>query len=503
MHLKSGTDVRGVAVADGDEPIDLNDEAIRRICQSFIYFLSAKTGKDKDELTVSVGHDSRITADSIKAQVSAQLLSMGVNLKDCGLCSTPAMFMTTVMADCDGAIQITASHHPFDRNGLKFFTKSGGLSSNEITKILEIAEVNEAVAYDTSRQAQQIDFMSRYSEHLRSLVKEGVNSSEDYDRPLKNMHIVVDAGNGVGGFFATEVLEKLGADITGSRFLNPNGLFPNHIPNPEDEDAMNSIREAVLTSGADLGVIFDTDVDRAACVSSDGKEINRNRLVALASSIALEDNPGGTIVTDSVTSAGLTKFIVNNLGGKHRRFKRGYKNVIDESIRLCMQGENSPLAIETSGHAAFKENYFLDDGAYLMVKIIIKAAKLKAQGRKLESLIAALEEPVEEKSLRFKIKAENFREYAQDIIEKIEKNAILEESWTVADDSCEGVKIIFSQPDIDGFFILRTSVHDPVMPMYIESSFPGGAKKIALSAYYALGIYVDLDISPLKEYLEN
>ena len=93
-------------------------------------------------------------------------------------------------------------------------------------------------------------------------------------------------------------------------------------------------------------------------------------LVALAAAIALENNEGGTIVTDSVTSAGLTEFINETLGGTHRRFKRGYKNVIDESIRLCREGVNSPLAIETSGHAAFRENYFLDDGAYLIVKII-------------------------------------------------------------------------------------------------------------------------------------
>ena len=504
MHLKSGTDVRGVAIGDeNSEAVELNDEAVRRICQSFVYFLSAKAGKDRDELVVSVGHDCRVSAPRIKAQVIAQLLSLGVHVRDCGLCSTPAMFMTTVMASCDGAVQITASHHPFDRNGLKFFTAAGGLSSAEITKILEVAEQNEAVAYDTSRQAQPIDFMSEYSEHLRNLVKKGVNSLVNYDKPLENMRIVVDAGNGVGGFFATQVLEPLGADISGSRYLDPNGLFPNHIPNPEDPDAMNSIREATVNAGADLGVIFDTDVDRAACVSRDGREINRNRLVALASAIALEDCPGGTIVTDSVTSAGLTEFITEQLGGQHRRFKRGYKNVIDESVRLCREGTDSPLAIETSGHAAFKENYFLDDGAYLMVKIIIKAAQLKAEGKTLESLILNLKEPLEEKSLRFKINAENFREYAEDIIEKIEKSAILNENLKAAEDSCEGVKIIFTQPDMDGFFILRTSVHDPVMPMYIESAVPGGAKKIATAAYYALGIYMELDISPLKEYIEN
>ena len=172
---------------------------------------------------------------------------------------------------------------------------------------------------------------------------------------------------------------------------------------------MNSVREATLGAKADLGVIFDTDVDRGGCVSSDGREINRNALVALAAVIALENNPGGTVVTDSVTSAGLTEFIEKTLGGHHLRFKRGYKNVIDEAIRLEENGINAPLAIETSGHAAFRENYYLDDGAYLITKIIIKAADMKKQGKKLYDLISELKYPAEEKEIRLKISEEDFR----------------------------------------------------------------------------------------------
>lgn len=504
MHLKSGTDVRGVAVAkETTDVVELTDEAIKRITGAFVYFLCAKTGKEKDALTVSVGHDSRISAERIKADVIAILLSMGVAVKDCGLCSTPAMFMTTQLDTCDGAVQITASHHPWDRNGLKFFTAGGGLSSEEIEKILEFAEMNDAIAYDTSREAEKVDFMSVYCEHLRNLIKKGVNSENNYDRPLEGLKIVVDAGNGVGGFFANDVLAPLGADTNGSRYLDTDGMFPNHIPNPENETAMASICEATVESGADLGVIFDTDVDRAACVSADGKEINRNRLVALAAAIALEGCEGGTVVTDSVTSAGLTEFIENTLGGKHRRFKRGYKNVIDESIRLESEGITAPLAIETSGHAAFSENYHLDDGAYLITRIIIKLAELRKEGKTLESLIASLKEPAEEKELRFKINAENFKEYGESIIDKIEKSAILKTDIKIAEDSCEGVKVIFTDPEIDGFYILRMSVHDPVMPMNIESAVKGGVRKIAQSVYDELQAYELLDMTSLKQFLEE
>jgi phosphomannomutase len=204
------------------------------------------------------------------------------------------------------------------------------------------------------------------------------------------------------------VLEPLGAVTRGSQFLEPDGMFPNHIPNPEDKKAMESITKAVLEQKADLGIIFDTDVDRAAAVDSSGRELNRNRLIALMAAIVLAEHPGTTVVTDSVTSDGLTTFIEGKLGGKHHRFKRGYKNVIDEGIRLNTIGEEAHLAIETSGHGALKENHWLDDGAYLMVKLLIKLAAAKASGeghgsQVLSDLIGELKEADITTELRFKI----------------------------------------------------------------------------------------------------
>ena len=138
-----------------------------------------------------------------------------------------------------------------------------------------------------------------------------------------------------------------------------------------------------------------------------------------------------------------------------------------------------------------------------MVKIIIKAAQLRSEGRQLEDLIKDLKEPLEEKSFRLKILADDFREFGNGIIEKIEKTALLKEDWTVADDSREGVKIIFNSPEYDGFFILRMSVHDPVMPLNIESAVQGGVRRISEAVYRELGIYPELDISALSEYVKN
>ena len=211
--------------------------------------------------------------------------------------------------------------------------------------------------------------MGVYAAQLR----EKITAAAGRARPLEGRRIVVDAGNGAGGFFAESVLAPLGADTSGSVYLDPDGRFPNHVPNPELPQAMDSIRAAVLSAGADFGVIFDTDVDRAGAVLKSGEELNRNRLIALISAIGLREHPGTAIVTDSITSTGLAAFIARR-GGVHRRFKRGYRNVINESIRLNAAGQDSQLAIETSGHAAMKENYFLDDGAYLVTKFLIELA---------------------------------------------------------------------------------------------------------------------------------
>lgn len=501
MHLKSGTDVRGVAVATEKYPeIQLTNDVVKYISASFIKFLSEKTGRKYADLTVSVGHDSRISADRIREAVIGVVSGMGVNVLNCSYCSTPAMFMTTVTRGCDGAIQITASHHPFDRNGLKFFTRDGGLSGDELKSILQFAENEIIETADDVGTVTSVDYISEYAEILRNMIKQEVNA-KDYEKPLNGFKIAVDAGNGVGGFYATKVLEPLGADISASQFLETDGMFPNHIPNPENKVAMEFIRRATVENNCDLGVIFDTDVDRASCVDEKGEEINRNAIVALASVIALENNKGGSIVTDSVTSDGLREFIEDTLGGKHIRFKRGYKNVIDEAIRRTNLGENTPLAIETSGHAAFKENYYLDDGAYLVTKIIIKAAVLRKENKKIGDCIAELKKPLEEKELRFNITEENFRQIGEDLIEKIKKIAEADDGIVLAPDNYEGVRVSFKDEKRNGWFLLRLSVHDPVMPFNTESNSLNGCVEICKTFYEMVKNVKGIDFTPIKEFI--
>jgi phosphomannomutase len=487
-HLKSGTDIRGIALGEHN---NLTDDVIKKLVFGFVNVLEEKTNISPSKMKVSVGFDSRLSSERIRKCVENSLLSLGVDCVSCGMSSTPAMFMTTIKLGCTGAIQITASHLPYDKNGLKFFTKDGGFEGSDIDKIIGYAENLDAYPYSQPGKIEKVKFMSRYAQDLRSMILKALDNG---DKPLKNIHIIVDAGNGVGGFYATQVLEPLGADISHSQFLEPDGNFPNHIPNPEDKTAMKSICDAVKEHNADLGVIFDTDVDRAACVDSNGNEINRNRLVALASAIVLEDYPGGTIVTDSVTSDGLKTFI-EELGGKHHRFKRGYKNVINEAIRLNDNNIEAPLAIETSGHAAFKENYFLDDGAYLITKIIIKFAQLRKEDKDISDLLISLKEPKEAIEYRLKILDSDFRTYGNNVIKELENYSKQFDFITIANDNHEGIRLSFDKNKGNGWLLLRLSVHDPILPLNIESNEFGGAAKIKSVFVNFIKKFDKLDIS--------
>ena len=491
LQLRNGTDVRGTAIAgvQGD-PVTLTDEAILDIAKGYCMWVKKRTGEMP---TIAVGHDSRISASHIAELVAEGITTCGGNVILTGLSSTPSMFM--LLQDGFGAtasIMITASHMPYQKNGFKFFVKEGGLESGDVKEVLELA--GAGVFPQGKGTVTEKSYIEKYAQGL----VEKVRAATGEDKPLAGKRILVDAGNGAGGFYESLVLKPLGADTTGSQFLEPDGSFPNHIPNPENAAAMESVCEAVKKYHADFGIIFDTDVDRAGAVSPDGEEINRNRLIALISAILLEEQKGAYIVTDSVTSDGLAAFIKEH-GGVHHRFKRGYKNVINESKRLNAEGKYSPLAIETSGHAALKENYFLDDGAYLVTRLLIALAKATKEGKDLMALISDLPEPKEAKEIRLSFIPDcDFKTLGSGVIADLTKIAQERDYLTLAPENHEGVRINFDRAHGDGWALVRMSLHDPIMPINVESNTVGGNAIIVDQLRELLKNYSFLNTENLK-----
>lgn len=503
-RLQNGSDIRGVAVHGvPGENVTLTPAACYFIGRAFALWTAQKVKQNVSAVKIAVGGDPRVSGPMLKASVAAGIVSTGAAVADFGLATTPAMFYSTVAPGYKyaGALMMTASHLPFNRNGLKFFTAEGGLEKPDISAILQLATQDSAAAnilpesgyqdYGFAIQQalaadpagiQEVDFMPVYSAFLREIIKKGVNSSEDYDRPLKGFKIVVDAGNGSGGYFPGSVLEPLGADVSGSQFLEPDGTFPNHIPNPEDKTAMAATIEAVKRTGADLGIVFDTDVDRSGVVDGDGQPINSNRMIAVMAAIALQQYPGTTIVTDSVTSNGLTTFI-EKLGGKHFRYKRGYKNVIGKGVQLNAEGVNCELMMETSGHGAMKENRYLDDGAYSAVKILIEMVKRKRGGQGgIGQLLESLPEPVEAAEYRIKVKVPDFQQVQAQVLSDFHDWVVSEgpaAGWKLEEVNHEGWRVNVDQGEgRRGWLLMRSSLHDPLLVLNVESDVEGGKKAI-------------------------
>ncbi|XP_021727288.1 uncharacterized protein LOC110694424 [Chenopodium quinoa] len=548
-RLQNGSDIRGVALeGEKGRTVDLTPPAVEAIAESFGEWLISKLLRDGEEekevvdvVKVSLGRDPRVTGKVLSVAVFAGLARAGCLSFDMGLATTPACFMSTVLPDFSyhGSIMMTASHLPYTRNGLKFFTKRGGLTSLEVEELCDRAARKYAnrqakVSLTLNNPPKKVNLMSAYASHLRDIIKERINHPTHYDTPLQGFQIIVNAGNGSGGFFTYDVLDKLGADTFGSLHLNPDGMFPNHIPNPEDKTAMAFTRAAVLENSADIGIVFDTDVDRSGLVDNKGNPINGDKLIALMSAIVLKEHPETTIVTDARTSIGLSRLITNR-GGKHCLYRVGYRNVIDKGVQLNKDGIETHLMMETSGHGALKENYFLDDGAYMVVKIIIELVRMRLSGSSegIGSLIEDLEDPVDSVELRMdvlsepryaKAKAveiiETFRKYVED--DKIVGWVLdscgdcwvgegclvdLNENPTAIDAHMYRVKVLDKEENEQGWVHLRQSVHNPNIAVNMQSSIPGGCRsmtKIFMDKFLVdSGLDKIVDLSQIESYIRR
>lgn len=477
--LQNGAEVRGIA-ADGiiGEDVTLGIEKVKALGRAFVKWIGMK--HDKRPLLLAIGMDSRLTGPRFLEALEQVITESGADLLNCGVVSTPAMMLTTKMPEvqADGAIMITGSHVTFNRNGLKFFFHGDDIQQQDMSDIIDMAERGESPHTLMPGQVHIYNLMALYARKLRNKVCDKLSDMPNPEKPFEGLKVVVDAGNGAGGFYTKRILEPLGADTTGSLFLYPDGRFPNHAPNPEDYEATISIANAVRYAHADIGILFDADVDRVALVDSRGRVINRNELVAIASAIILEEHPGTTIVTDSITSSGLGRFITEVLGGRHCRYQRGYKNVIQEARRRNEAGEECWLAIETSGHAAFGDNNFYDDGAHFATRLLIKLAQLKREGKDLASLIENMPEAVEQREFRLPIIGDDVARIVTEALEGIQQFASQIEGWEEVSQNHEGIRVVCKNQDECGWFLIRRSLHDPEMPINIESDIKGGTYAI-------------------------
>jgi phosphomannomutase len=416
----------------GRVPDQLNEDIARRIGRAYAEVV--KPSK------VVVGHDIRLTSEAIKAALADGLREQGVDVYDIGLCGTEEIYFATSHAGMDGGIVVTASHNPKDFNGMKFVREESRPISGDsgLIEIRQLAEANQFTRAATHGRYLPLDTSAAYIEHLLTYIS---------PEALPPLRIVVDAGNGGAG----RVVDLLAAHLP-FEFIRlnhePDGHFPNGVPNPLLQENRAVTSAAVLAHGADLGLAWDGDFDRCFFFDERGEFVEGYYLVGLLAEMALDQHPGGTIIHDPRLIWN-TIDRVSQLGGRAVESKTGHA-----FIKERMRAENAVYGGEMSAHHYFRDFAFCDSG---MIPWLLVAAQLGRRGLSLSALMA-------EGMAAFPCSGEINRSVA-DPAAVLAKVAAQFRPGALSESSVDGLSLAFA----DWRFNLRLSNTEPVVRLNVES----------------------------------
>jgi phosphomannomutase len=424
-----------------------------------------------------------------------------------GVATTPACASFARLHGTDAGVMVTASHLPIDRNGFKMFRGSTCLSNDEIAFLGSYASQCAVEWYtkgllpptsglDAVMCHQWVVFMPAHADSLkRSIQREvrigtGNNNNEgnlDNDC-LKGLTLVLNAGHGSGGFF-NQVLKDMGANVEGSIGIEPDSEFPLGIPNPEYKPMIDRTIDACQKVNADLGIMLDTDADRCGFVVRTNKKdeqsglvhyepLNRNRLIALLGVILAGTHPGAAVVTDSVTSEGLAEFLEDKLGLRHVRYLKVVSLLARQQQNLQNNDENGASLLDL-----ISEMKELDVIAELRIKTI-------------DESLGSMRQLFDFCSLQ--IESLCYSSGGSGPNAAVESNT---SSWSIDTDNLEGIRIRAGDRQ---FFMLRKSLHDPIISLQIEATNREEAMRVIINPLLKLfeseeQIRTRLDLSALKE----
>ena len=347
----------------GRVPDQLNEEIARRIGRAYAEVIKPRQ--------VVVGHDIRLTSEAIKAAVTQGLLEQGVDVYDIGLCGTEGIYFATSHAGMDGGIAVTASHNPKDYNGMKFVREESRPISAD-TGLLDIRQLAEQDNFQSAAQPGQLhtlDTTQAYVEHLLSYVDVAT---------LKPLKIVVDAGNGGAGMVVDLLEPHLPFEFI-KLHHEPDGNFPNGVPNPLLPENRAAAIAAVKEHGADLGIGWDGDFDRCFFFDERGEFVEGYYLVGLLAEAFLKREPGARIVHDPRLTWN-TVDIVTAQGGEPVQTKCGHA-----FIKERMRAENAVYGGEMSAHHYFRDFAYCDSG---MIPWLLVTGLISSRGQSLSAMVS-------------------------------------------------------------------------------------------------------------------
>jgi len=417
-------DIRGIADKD------LNDEAVEQIGLAYGTFMKRQNRK-----IVSVGRDVRLSSERIKNALIKGITATGIDVIDIGVCPTPVVYFSIIHLNTDGSVMVTGSHNPIEFNGLKMNLGILSLYGDDIQHLKSLIGKND---FETGTGKVTIkDIIADYKEMLKERI--------DLARPFK---IVIDAGNATAGPIAPEIFRHLGCEVI-ELYTEPDGRFPNHLPDPTVMKYIKDLQRKVLEEKADFGLGYDGDSDRVGLIDEKGNPVYADKILALLSRDVLERKPGSTILFDVKCSQMLPEEI-EKAGGKSIMWKTGHS-----LMKKKMKEEKAPLAGEMSGHIFFKDGFFgFDDGIYVSLRL---TAFLSRQTKTVSQLVDEFPQFVSTPEVRIGCPDEEKFRIVGELVENFRKD------YRVID--VDGARVEFG----DGWGLVRASNTQPVLVMRFEA----------------------------------
>ena len=429
-HIFREYDIRGVTGTD------LTEEVFEQLGKAVAVYAKGR----KKHKVFCVGRDGRLTSKAFSNALIEGLTYCGVNVIDIGQVPTPVLYFGLFTLDVDGGVMITASHNPKEYNGMKVAVGTLTIHGDEIRRLGEIANRGEFPKTQGPVTITRMDLTPKY---IRRIVRS--------IRLKRNLKVVVDAGNGVGGTVAVPLYEKLGCEVV-PLFCDVDGTFPNHHPDPTVPENLKVLIETVRRTEADLGIAFDGDVDRIGVVDEKGNTIFGDRLLILFARAVLQQKPGATIISEVKGSRTLYEEIAKH-GGKPIMWKTGHS-----LIKAAMKEFGAELAGEMSGHMFFKHRWYgFDDAIYAGARLLELVA---ADHRPLSQHLADVPEMHSTPEIR--IHTDESRKFA--IVEEAKR--YFKEELKLSVNDIDGARIEFP----DGWGLLRASNTSPALVMRCEAT---------------------------------
>ncbi|HAF50922.1 MAG TPA: phosphomannomutase [Synergistaceae bacterium] len=342
-------------------------------------------GQNFDRGRIAVGHDGRISSPSLALALSCGLADGGLSPLLLGMVPTPIVYYATHVLDVIGGVAVTGSHNPPEYNGFKICAGTQtlwGESLKEIGKAAASAMTKRSIPGSKAlkdRSFERVDVMDRYIQDVLSRVDA---KSVHLARPK----IIIDGGNGVAGPVAKKVLNGLGCDVKGL-YIEPDGNFPNHHPDPTIEETLKDLKREVASSGADFGIAFDGDGDRIGAVDESGNVVWGDKLLVVYARQILKEHPGATIIGD-VKCSSVSFRAIEAAGGEAVMWKAGHS-----LVKAKLRETGALMAAEMSGHVFFADRYWgFDDATYAAARLVevYSKAKLDDPRAKFSDLLADL-----------------------------------------------------------------------------------------------------------------